>query len=216
MSVLGLYQWDNTLFSLLTVPDGLETDTLIDFILAECSDLETLYPNPEVLKGLIGVWSNTQQFEWNKLYQTMLFDYNPIDNYDRTETRTLASQAAGTVTDGGTDTVTSADTGTDATTGSTTNLNQVKAFDTAAGTFTDKEKDTIKDEEYINKTASNDDSIDYILTIKNTLDEISSYIIISKIVYNFSFKEIAKDLNMSVGQVQGIYYQSLKKIKKVF
>ena len=79
-----------------------------------------------------------------------------------------------------------------------------------------KEKDTIKDEEYINKTASNDDSIDYILTIKNTLDEISSYIIISKIVYNFSFKEIAKDLNMSVGQVQGIYYQSLKKLKKVF
>ena len=79
-----------------------------------------------------------------------------------------------------------------------------------------KEKDTIKDEEYINKTASNDDSIDYILTIKNTLDEISSHIIISKIVYNFSFKEIAKDLNMSVGQVQGIYYQSLKKLKKVF
>lgn len=80
----------------------------------------------------------------------------------------------------------------------------------------DKEKNTIKDEEYINKTSSNDNSIDYILTIKNTLDEIASFIVISKIVYNFSFKELAIDLNMTVNQVQGIYYQSLNKLKKVF
>ena len=153
MSVLGLYQWDNTLFSLLTLPEGLDRDTLVDFILSECSDLEILYPNPEVLKGLIGVWSATQQYTWGKLYATMQLEYNPIDNYDRTETRTLASQAAGNSTDGGTDTVTSADTGTDtttstdggmdATTGNSTDLNQVKAFDTAANTFTDREKDTV-------------------------------------------------------------------------
>lgn len=143
MSVLGLYQWDNTLFSLLSLPEGLDKDTLVDFILAECSDLEILYPNPEVLKGLIGVWSATEQYTWGKLYATMQLEYNPIDNYDRTETRTLASQAAGNSTDGGTDTVTSADTGSDSTTGSSTNLNQVKAFDTAANTFTDREKDTV-------------------------------------------------------------------------
>ena len=79
-----------------------------------------------------------------------------------------------------------------------------------------KEKNNIKDAEYVNKVASVDDSIDYVLTIKNTLDETASYIIISKLVYNFSFKEIAIDLNMTVNQVQGIYYQSLKKLKKVF
>ena len=143
MTVLGLYQWDDTLFNLLTVPAGLDQETAVDTILAECSDLETLYPNPEVLKGLIGVWSNTMQYTWAKLYATMTAEYNPLDNYDRTETRTYTSQAAGTVTDGGTDTVTSADTGTDATTGSSTNVNQVKAFDTAANTFTDREKDTV-------------------------------------------------------------------------
>lgn len=133
MSVLGLYQWDNTLFSLLSLPEGLDKDTLVDLILSECSDLEILYPNPEVLKGLIGVWSTTEQYTWGKLYATMQLQYNPIDNYDRTETRTLASQAAGNSTEGGTDT----------TTGSSTNVNQVKAFDTAANTFTDREKDTV-------------------------------------------------------------------------
>lgn len=161
MSVLGLYNWDNTLFSLLSVPEGLDKETLVDFILAECSDLETLYPNPDVLKGLIGVWSITQQYEWNKLYNTLTLQYNPIDNYDRTETREFTSQAAGNSTDGGTDTVTSADTGTDTATSAdtgtntvtsadtgtdttsenSTDLNQVKAFDSA--NFADKEKDTV-------------------------------------------------------------------------
>lgn len=79
-----------------------------------------------------------------------------------------------------------------------------------------KEKDNIKDNDFIYTTPSSEDSIDYILTIKGTLDGQESYIVINKIVYNFSFKEIAQDLNMTVNQVQGIYYQSLKKLKKVF
>ena len=53
-----------------------------------------------------------------------------------------------------------------------------------------KEKNNIKDDEYLMNTASINESIDYILTIKKTLDEQSSYIVICKIVYNFSFKEI--------------------------
>lgn len=79
-----------------------------------------------------------------------------------------------------------------------------------------KEKNTIKDDEIIKNTQYNENTIDYILTIEGNLDEQSSFIVISKIVYNFSFKEIAKDLNMTVNQVQSIYYQSLKKLKKVF
>lgn len=178
MSVLGLYQWDNTLFSLLSLPEGLDKDTLVDFILAECSDLEILYPNPEVLKGLIGVWSATEQYTWGKLYATMQLQYNPIDNYDRTETRTLASQAAGNSTDGGTDTVTSADTGTDTvtsadtgtdtTSNNSTDLNQVKAFDTAANTFTDREKDTVNNSGTTTYGKTNTNTANYGKTNTNT------------------------------------------------
>lgn len=133
MSILGLYQWDNTLFDLMSLPEGLEKENLIATILSECADLEILFPNPEVMKGLIAVWSKTQLYEWTKLYKTLLLEYNPIDNYDRTETRTLNSSAAGSSTDGGTDT----------TTGNSSNVNQVKAFDTPANTFTDREKDSV-------------------------------------------------------------------------
>lgn len=168
MSIMGLYQWDNTIFDLLSLPEGLNKDTLIDFILSECSDLEILYPNPVVMKGLIGVWSNTMQYTWNKLYQTLNLEYNPIDNYDRTETRTLASQAAGSSADGGTDTVTSADTGTDATTGSSTDTNQVKAFDTAAGTFTDREKDIVSNSASTTYGKTNTETSAYGRTNSNT------------------------------------------------
>lgn len=103
LSILGLYNYDNTIFDLLTLPEGLDNQTLIKSICAELSDMELLYPNPEVMKDLIGVWSAGCQYEWQKLYETMQIEYNPIDNYDRTETRTLASQGTGSGTDGGSD-----------------------------------------------------------------------------------------------------------------
>ena len=111
LSIIGLYGWDNTLFDLLTLPDGLSKADLINNICSQLAELELLYPNPEVMKTLIGVWSNSCQYEWNKLYETMLLEYNPIDNYDRTETRTLTSQGSGNSADGGADTFAGSGTG---------------------------------------------------------------------------------------------------------
>ena len=171
ISVLGLYNWDNTLFDLLYIPEGLDRETLVDFILAECSDLEVLYPNPTVLKNLIGVWSVTQKYSWDKLYATMQLQYNPIDNYDRTETRTLDSKATGSSKDSGTDTVTNINSGTDSGTNDTTNLNQVKAFDTAANTFTDREKETINNTVSTTYGKKTTDSTQYGHKNDNTYDK---------------------------------------------
>ncbi len=79
-----------------------------------------------------------------------------------------------------------------------------------------KEKNTIKDNEYINSVKANSEEVDLLLTIKGILDLESSHIVILRIVYNFSFKEIAKECNMTVNKVQGMYYQALKKLKKEF
>lgn len=103
MSILGLYNYDNTIFDLLTIPEEMNKETLIKNICAELADMELLYPNPVVMKDLIGVWSASSQYEWEKLYESMTYEYNPIDNYDRTETRTLSSQGTGSGADGGSD-----------------------------------------------------------------------------------------------------------------
>ena len=104
MSPLGLYQWDNTIFDLMQIPSALDRSTLIDNLLSETAELEVLYPNPVVLKNLVGVWSNKQIDIWNRLYATTQYDYNPIENYNRYETG--STDGAGSTTHSGTDTTT--------------------------------------------------------------------------------------------------------------
>lgn len=85
LSILGLYDWDNTIFDGLTLPGDLDKQALITNIMLQCADLEVRYPTPEVIKPAITAWSVTQQSVWDKLYQTTVVEYNPIYNYDRTE-----------------------------------------------------------------------------------------------------------------------------------
>lgn len=79
-----------------------------------------------------------------------------------------------------------------------------------------KEKNTIKDDEIITSVKAPTENIDLLLTIRGLLDLESSHIVILRIVYDFSFKEIAEDCKLTVNKVQCIYYQSLKKLKKEF
>lgn len=101
LSALGLYQWDNTLFDLMVIPSALDKEVLVDNLLAETAELEILYPNPVVLKNLLGVWSRKQIDVWNRLYETTQYDYNPIENYNRYETG--SDTGTGTETHSGTD-----------------------------------------------------------------------------------------------------------------
>lgn len=113
LSTLGLYEWDNTLFDLFRIPDTLDKEVLIMNLLAQTAELEILYPNPVVLKNLIGVWSRKNLPVWEKLYATTVLEYNPIENYNRYEEGT--EDGTGTTKHGGADTTTDTErhTGTD-------------------------------------------------------------------------------------------------------
>lgn len=85
MSVLGLYNWDSTLFEFMQIPEALDKDTVIGNILQETAELEVLYPDPNFMKQSIGLWSRKQIDVWNHLYETTQYDYDPIENYNRKE-----------------------------------------------------------------------------------------------------------------------------------
>ena len=104
LSPLGLYNWDQTVFDLMQIPEALDKDTLVDNLLAETAELEVLYPNPVVFKNLVGVWSAKQIDIWNRLYATTQYEYNPIENYNRYETG--SDSGTGRTTHSGTDTST--------------------------------------------------------------------------------------------------------------
>ena len=100
LSVMGLYQYDPTMFDTLHLPEELNKETLIGNILLECAELETFISDPAVLKEAIGYWSNKNLDNWQHIYDVMVKEYDPLWNkdgtYTETETRNLASSGTST------------------------------------------------------------------------------------------------------------------------
>ena len=91
LSILGLYQYDNTLFDDMQLPDEINKNHVIYSILSECAEFELLYSDYDFMKFMITLWSEKEIDIWRRLYNTTVLDYNPINNYNKTETETIAN-----------------------------------------------------------------------------------------------------------------------------
>ena len=92
LSIMGLYNSDETVLDLMVFPNGMTTEekqTVKDNLLVECAELEFLYPAPVVAKNIIGVWSRKELPYWQRVYNAAKLEYNPIENYRRNETETV-------------------------------------------------------------------------------------------------------------------------------
>lgn len=85
LSILGLYNYQPAIFDSLTIPTSVDRETLIDNIIMEAAELELLFPNADILGGLIGNWSKTRLAAWNRMIEALDAEYNPIENTDRYE-----------------------------------------------------------------------------------------------------------------------------------
>ena len=88
LSILGLYNYQPTIFDALTIPSSVDRQTLINNIIMEGAELEMLYPNPDVLSSLIGSWSRARLAAWERMIAALDAEYSPIENTDRFETVT--------------------------------------------------------------------------------------------------------------------------------
>ena len=88
LSVMGLYQFNNTIFDDMVLPNGVDKELLVNNILIECAELETLYPNDEIFKLVINNWSSKELPTWEKLFELFNMEYNPLYNVDAYETIT--------------------------------------------------------------------------------------------------------------------------------
>lgn len=84
----SMFSFDKSIFDGIRLPDNLSTDDFINTLLAQYGEMPVLYSYPPLLKSLIATWSNTSQYTWSHLTKTLKAEYNPIENYDRTETYT--------------------------------------------------------------------------------------------------------------------------------
>lgn len=92
LSILGMYNYDSSIFDGLVVPvdddcqDMINKEVLVETILLQNAELELLYTEPETLKRMIGLWSASSKYSWKKLADTLYLKYNPIWNKDGTIT----------------------------------------------------------------------------------------------------------------------------------
>lgn len=91
ISILGLYDYDNTIFDDLELPEGIDKDDLVDTILFQNAELELLYTEPTLMKRAIGRWGRISQYTWEKWVNTLNLEYNPIWNriYNYREEETI-------------------------------------------------------------------------------------------------------------------------------
>lgn len=97
MSILGLYKYDPTIFDGLKLPEeetdkttgivavAVDKEAFINSLLLELADLEVLYPNSDIMKAAIKIWSESHILEWRRLNLSLHLKYNPIYNYERFE-----------------------------------------------------------------------------------------------------------------------------------
>lgn len=138
LSLIGLYNWDNSLFNGMVLPEDWDNDTrqiLVNNLLMECAELEVIYSNWDFMYGAIEAWSSKEVVTWNRLYNAMMIEYDPIQNYNRVEKTN--TQNRGAMTHGGKDTVAGSGNDSDVSTGydsdvgsgSDTMTNSITSFD---------------------------------------------------------------------------------------
>lgn len=138
------------LFSELTLPEGLDKQTLTDNILLEGGEFETVYSDPNALRNYIGIWARREADTFKRWVDALAIEYAPLENYDRHEDWTDTLDSDGT----------SRTTGTNDTSTSGTATTDVSAYDSTG--YQPKEKMTTSE------TIDNDTTENNTSTLDNT------------------------------------------------
>lgn len=85
INLMTVLRQNDNLFSQFALPVGMDKQNVIDNIIMETMELSLIYSEPKTLEYMIGVWSRKKLYNWNELYKTLSYKYDPISNYNRTE-----------------------------------------------------------------------------------------------------------------------------------
>ena len=85
MTVLGLYNYNDTIFNSMQLPDGVDPDNVVSNLLMELAELEVIYPSWITMHRAIADWSKSRVTSWERMLLALSAEYDPIENYDRRE-----------------------------------------------------------------------------------------------------------------------------------
>ena len=91
MTLIGFYnalEDSSPLFEGLTLPTGIDKDLFINSLLLDSGEFEVLYDDPDFFKNAISIWGRKWYRTFDKWFNALSISYDPLNNYDRTETWT--------------------------------------------------------------------------------------------------------------------------------
>lgn len=135
ITLIGMYQYldsqGDDLFFNMSLPSGIDKQTLIDSIMLKGAEFEPIYGDADFLKGAIGSWSAKWYRTLEKWANVAAMNYNPLDSFERYEE--WSDDKAGTRKDKGSSSDLSVSTGKN------TTETSKSAYD--SGTYTPVDKD---------------------------------------------------------------------------
>ena len=142
------------IFSELELPTQItDASVLTNRLMLDTMELEVLYPDPDVFKGALGIYSKSRIESWQKMADAMYHAYDPFINFTRDEarvntiTRDLSDITEDDYTNGNTrDTKRNAWDGTTA--GTMTPADQIVDTGASGGTSKNSQNGTITTEDY--------------------------------------------------------------------
>ena len=82
ISLMSMYMYDNELFDSCTWPEGAVKDVIVSEILATTAELEVIYPDADVMKYMLQIYTQSRLNAWQRTYDALVAQYNPIWNKD--------------------------------------------------------------------------------------------------------------------------------------
>lgn len=132
-----------SLFDDIRLPKGVDKQTLVNTILIESGEFETIYTDGDFLKVAINTWFERKYNMIDRWIKAINIDYKPLENYNRTEKWT--DKANGTTTNSGTKNSTTNNSGTDKLVSTTNNSGSKTstARSSSSNTSTDTNNETV-------------------------------------------------------------------------
>lgn len=88
ITLINITQLYPDLFTDIAVPDGMDSALIVDVIMEKYGMLTPVYPEPELFHAMILSFFNRMQWNYQKLFDTLNFEYNPLENLNREDTTT--------------------------------------------------------------------------------------------------------------------------------
>lgn len=127
---------DQTILTGATFPAGISVNTLIPVIMMRGGEFEILYPEKDIFQLFVTAWAAKWYRTFEKWIAALAIEYEPLNNYDRTEEWTTTDEGneleTRNLADSKTRTLQTSNTGSSIDTGSGTSTDTVSAYNSNA------------------------------------------------------------------------------------